>query len=267
MGSRLGSATEAAILRLRVRPARRRRRRGSQQPQLTLCFRTWGGARPGAGRPKKPGAGASTSSGLATRGISRCTSPCAWSKRWPACARPGCFRKVRRALTEARERFGFRLVHYSVQRDHLHLIAEAKDRLSLSRGMKGLGVRLARGMNQLFGRRGRVVSDRYHARALKTPLEVKHALLYVLNNIRKHANKWNRRLPTGWLDPCSSASSFDGWIGVHQPRAGPGSRDSTAPANPWRTVGGATQCVPPRSWLLRIGWRRRGLLLVDAIPG
>ena len=53
------------------------------------------------------------------------------------------------ALRAARERFGFRLLQFSVQHDHLHLIVEADSPRALARGMKGLSVRLARRLNRL----------------------------------------------------------------------------------------------------------------------
>ena len=86
------------------------------------------------------------------------------------------FSELRAALARGQERFGFRLVHYSVQSDYVHLSAEARDRRALSRGMQGLSVRLARAVNRTLGRRGRVFADRYHARALKTPRATHFAL-------------------------------------------------------------------------------------------
>ena len=83
-------------------------------------------------------------------------------------------------------RFGFRLVHYSVMGNHVHLIVEAPDRRVLSRAMKGLGVRIARALNRVMKRRGRVVGDRYHAHILRTPSEVKRARNYLLSNARQH---------------------------------------------------------------------------------
>jgi hypothetical protein len=77
-------------------------------------------------------------------------------------------------------------VHYSVQGNHLHLLVEAEDRRALSRGMKGLGVRIARGLNRVMGRRGAVLDDRYHGHVLKTPTEVRHARQYLLQNARRH---------------------------------------------------------------------------------
>src|SRR5262245_17245986 len=138
--------------------------------QLSFAYRaTWGGARPGAGR--KPGA-----------------RPCTPHRQRPAISRhhplhvvlriaPGVpsrraqepHRVVRAAFAAGKERFGFRLVHYSVQRDHLDLIAEAEDARDLTRAMKGLGVRIARRLNASVGRSGRVFEGRYFSRALKTP--------------------------------------------------------------------------------------------------
>jgi Transposase IS200 like len=103
------------------------------------------------------------------------------------------------------DRFGFRLVEFSVQRDHFHLIVEVADRLALTRGAKGLGVRVARALNRLWGRTGRVIDDRYHARELGSPLEVRHGLVYVLHNARKHG-QWGRG-----IDPFSTGPWFDGF--------------------------------------------------------
>jgi REP element-mobilizing transposase RayT len=84
------------------------------------------------------------------------------------------------------ERFGFRVVHFAILRDHIHLIVEAVDRSALSKGMKGLGVRIARRLNRMMRRRGRVLVDRYHEHILKTPTEVKNARHYLLKNAWKH---------------------------------------------------------------------------------
>jgi hypothetical protein len=120
----------------------------------------------------------------------------------------------------------------------------------LARGMNALCTSLARRLNRALGRRGKFFGDRYHARVLKTPLEVKHALAYVLNNARRHASQRGERMAPGWLDPFSSARAFTGW------------RDAIA------QIGSEPRWLsPPGTWLLRVGWRKRGLLEVDAIPG
>ena len=141
------------------------------------------------------------------------------------------------------ERFGFRLVHYSIQSNHLHLVAEATNREALARGMQGLLVRVARGLNKMWRRRGSVFADHYHSRALPTPREVRHALAYVLCNARRHGSR------VEGVDRFSSGKAFDGW-------------SRPPPARVWipRTT------VAPRTWVLRAGWRRHGLIGLDEAP-
>ena len=86
-----------------------------------------------------------------------------------------CLVVLRRAMYEGAHRFGFRLVHYAVAGHQLHLLVEATDRRALARGMQGLGVRIARALNRVSGRHGRVVSDRYRARPLETPAALRRA--------------------------------------------------------------------------------------------
>jgi len=76
----------------------------------------------------------------------------------------------------------FRIVHFTVQSNRLHFLVEAEGCRQITRGMQGLGIRLAKAINRALGRKGRVWNDRYHARALRTPREVRNALVYVLAN-------------------------------------------------------------------------------------
>jgi REP element-mobilizing transposase RayT len=155
------------------------------------------------------------------------------------------------ALFAARESL-VRLVHFSVQHDHVHLVVEAADRSALSRGMQGLAVRLARALNRLMKREGKVWTERFHSHVLRTPRQVRHCLAYVLGNARKHGVP----LPARGLDPCSSAAAFDGWAGRVVVSLHELARAAMAVA------------VPPRTWLLRFGWRRAGDLLdPDHQPG
>ena len=55
-------------------------------------------------------------------------------------------------VTDAR---GFRIVHLSIQRTHLHLIVEARNRTALSKGMQGFLISAARGINAALSRRAR----------------------------------------------------------------------------------------------------------------
>jgi REP element-mobilizing transposase RayT len=133
----------------------------------------------------------------------------------------------------------FRVIEYSVQSNHLHLVAEASDQSALTRAMIGLATRIARGLNRLWRRAGRIFDDRYHARILTSPRAVRIALIYVLQNARKHG-AWRAVAP----DVYSSAPWFDGWKG---PQA------KVADSCP-RLLERA------RTWLLSIGWRRHGLI-------
>ena len=133
-----------------------------------------------------------------------------------------------------------------MQSNHLHLLVESADALALARALKGLAVRLARCINRKVGRRGQVFSERYHARALKTPREVRHALIYVLRNHHRHPTGPGR--PAAF-DAFSSAAYFEGF---------------TTRVLRWPRYG----FVPPKespvaraeTWLLRHGWRRLGLI-------
>jgi len=164
-------------------------------------------------------------------------------------------REVERSFSQACERGEFRVVHYSLQGNHAHLIVEAVDRRSLGRGMKSVAARLARAVNRVFARSGPVLADRYHVRVLRTPREVRNALAYVLLNARKHAARAGKRISRAvGFDPASSGWWFDGWRGEVTVSGG-----ASPPS--CRAVSA------PRSWLLSVGWRRRGLLSPAEVPG
>ncbi|HEY4885531.1 MAG TPA: transposase [Myxococcales bacterium] len=97
-----------------------------------------------------------------------------------------CFRVIEEALANARERFGFRVIEFSVLGNHLHLLVEADSDVSLARGMQGMEVRIAKALNRLMERRGRVFADHYHSRLLRSPTELMNAIAYVLGNHAHH---------------------------------------------------------------------------------
>jgi REP element-mobilizing transposase RayT len=171
------------------------------------------------------------------------------------------FVQVCKALAAAKQRFGFSLVHFSVQQDHVHLIAEAKDGRALSRGVQGLSIRIARAVNRQLQRKGRLFADRYHARALKTPREARLALRYVLLNARKHARAL---VPAGFVDSRSSAAWFDGFARPEGLAFGAASVRAE-----WTRATGSDEppVVKAKIWLLRVGSRRAGVFDVDEVPG
>lgn len=172
----------------------------------------------------------------------------------PSLRQKGFIREFRRTLARAADRGDFRVVHYSVQRNHVHLLVEAAGKDALGRGMKAVGARLARAVNRVFGRTGPALFGRYWLRILRTPREVRNALAYVLLNARKHFFEARRRQPPVVLDVCSSGEWFDGWTSHPargDPRAGAQARD----------------VARAHTWLLQKGWRRCGLVDPSEVPG
>jgi hypothetical protein len=198
---------------------------------------TWGGARRGAGRKPR-----GDRPGVAHRPRARhdVRHPVHVTLRRgagvPSLRSADVFPVLRAALS-ASSRAAFRVIHFSVQLDHVHLIVEADVPRRLSRGLQGLAIRCARAVNRVAGRRGAVWSDRYHARALGTPREVRRGMVYVLLNFRKHL-----RAAAG-VDPCSSGPWFEGW------------------ARPVATPTWQPPVASPRTWLATAGWRRAGGLI------
>jgi REP element-mobilizing transposase RayT len=167
---------------------------------------------------------------------------------------------------------GFRLVHYAIRGNHLHLVCEADETRALSRGVQRLASRCARRLNERLGRGGRVFRDRFHAVVISSPRQMRNVLRYVLLNLHKDRARAARALQGAGLcddattprsagayvtgvDHWSSAFYFDGFANVGpvapEPPLEPGSRvvDERGPP-----------VTAPRSWLLRIGWRRHGLI-------
>ncbi len=171
----------------------------------------------------------------------------------PTLRQPRFVRRFRSSLAEACVRHGFRVVHYSIQRDHLHLLIEVQNNRSIACGMKSVGARIGKLANRLFQRSGKVLDGRYHLRPLRTPLQVQRALRYVLLNHRHHAaQRRNSRIhavrPSP--DPASSGRWFDGW------------RSATAPPS----SADVREVTTARTWLLQTGWRRHGLIDLADTP-
>jgi putative transposase len=204
-----------------------------------------GGVRKGAGRKRRVGKGG-VSHGRRAR-VTR-HDPVHVTQGLDCAGRRLRTKQARRVLVQCfeagGERFGFRLVEYSIQSNHLHFIVEADDSRALARGMQGLKIRIARALNRLWGLRGPRFLDRYHCHVLRTLREVRNALLYVLNNARRHGCR------LVGIDGYSSGASFGGWVGRSEALG--------AMKKAWGHA---------RSWKLRIGWLRYGRLSPQAKPG
>src|SRR5262245_61245711 len=179
--------------------------------------------------------------------------------------RPHMYRAIRGALATiaktTAERDDFRIVHFTLQGDHIHLICEASSREALWRGVKGFEISAARRLNAERSkeikrrRKGTVFADRYHARAIGSVRDMRNVLNYVLNNWRHHPRgDRGPRLFAGKLDPYSSAVFFPGW------------RERTLP--PYVPAGYDAPIVGrPRSWLLAEGWKHATPISVWEVPG
>lgn len=211
-----------------------------------------GGYRPGAGRPaRRPGIVHHV-----RRPRMKSEFPAHVTLRvregLPSLRRKAFVREFQASLAKACERGGFRVVHYSIQTNHVHLIVEAKGKQALGAGMKAIGARLARAVNRCFRRSGPVLDGRYHLRLLKTPKQVRNALAYVLLNVRKHWKQRRGAAPPVKLDAASSGRWFRGW-----------KRRARGQAMPR----GEPEVAEPRTWLLSQGWQRHGRIDPAEVPG
>src|SRR5713226_9014082 len=171
--------------------------------QQQLIFRTWGGKRKGAGRKRHtdelPHVARPEVRPNQPQHVTIRVRPDVISLR-----KSKSFAAIKQAFRLARERFAMRLCYFSVLGNHIHVVVEAGDRIALARAITGLNIGIARALNRLMKRKGQVIEDRYHVRALKTPTEVRNALRYLLLNARKHG------LTTSALpDPYSSWANQD----------------------------------------------------------
>lgn len=151
-----------------------------------------------------------------------------------------CHAVIVAALRGVHGRPGFRVVHFSVQGNHAHLLVEADDAAALARGMKALSGRIAIGLNRLMGRRGPVFTDRYHAHVLHSPAEVRNALAYVLGNFASHARRWGEPLGPAFVDEYSSAAAR-GPDGEPPPVSAPETRRQGCRSARRRPIGAAPQ--------------------------
>ncbi len=216
--------------------------------QLALALRPgyrWGGRRDGAGRKKRSGGSSHRARPFHAKG-----KPVHVTMKvvrgLPTLRSHKVGRTIGttiRAITQSHAgRTTFRIVHFSIQPNHLHLIVEAGSKETLWKGLRGLVTWLARRINQALGRKGRVFAERYHARALSTPKEVRNAIVYVLQNHKHHR-------PSPYpVDEYSSARWFNGWITALE-----------TPATP-------SPVARPGTFLARRGWRKHGLIHFDEGP-
>lgn len=164
----------------------------------------------------------------------------------------------------AREDGAFRVVHISIQRDHVHLLVEADHKTALSRGMQSFQISAAKHINRAYSvkcklverRRGSVFPDRFHQEIITTPKQARHALSYVLNNWRKHREDRGEQQRMWKVDPFSTAAIFGGWKEL----------EGHAFLWPLRESWQSLVVYLPKTWLLREGWQIHGRIMTTEVP-
>jgi REP element-mobilizing transposase RayT len=235
------------------------KRRGQQ----AFEFKTWGGKRRGAGRPPK---GARSSEPHQARVRFSSPTPVHITLRVVApiatLRRPDAYHAIRRSMYTVVEKSDFRIVHISIERDHLHLLVEADDHESLWEGLRAFESSAAQRLNRAISlatgtrRRGKVFGDRYHARLIMSPTQARNTISYILNNWRRHGCDRGMETMFWDVDYYSSGPSFDGWKELdHSPFLYP------APDYPRLSV------CRPKTWLMKTGWRQAGPISMRDIPG
>ena len=234
--------------------------KGDAKKHLARGGKPRGGRRPGAGRPptgeragvphaRRPAVKASLPAHIVLR----------VAKAVGSLRKRDIYRALRESTIVVAKHEDVRIVHISIQQNHVHLIVEADGNAALARGMKAFQVSAAKRINRRMPlengrrRRGTVFVDRYHMEVISNRRQARHALAYVLNNWRKHGEHRTDAM-RGWrVDPFSTAVLFREWKGGPLTGAMPPTYE---PLVVW----------PARSWLLTKGWQRYGLISMYEMP-
>jgi REP element-mobilizing transposase RayT len=255
---------ESYAVSMAVRDARSGGRKQTSEPGQLELFKQRGGKRRGAGRKPK---GRRAGSPHKKRPALNARYPVHVVLRVVAAVgnvRRRCtYRAVREATLTTARREDFRIVHLSIQRNHLHLLVEADHERALSSGMQGFQVSAAKHLNAAISkgkpgprRRGTVFPDRYHAEIIMSPRQAHHAIRYVINNFRKHQEDQVAPMSSWTIDWFSTAIMFPGWV------------EYGDAAFLWRGPPTYDPLVvyQPRTWLLKAGWAKAGSISCHAVP-
>jgi REP element-mobilizing transposase RayT len=238
-------------------------RRPSGEPEQLVLFKQRGGKRRGAGRPPKgyrAGEPHKARPFLHERypvHVVLRVAPAVGSLR-----RLDAYRAVREATLTAAMRGTIRIVHVSLQRTHLHMLVEAKDKAALASGMQGFQVSAAKHLNSAIGkarggrrRRGAVFPDRYHAEIITSPTQARHTISYILSNWRHHQED-RGELAHAKVDPFSSAIGFPDWA------------ERADKAFLWRGPEDYDPLIvyQPKTWMLKEGWKKVGVISYCEVP-
>ena len=81
---------------------------------------------------------------------------------------------------------GLKVIHFSLEYDHVHLYVECGDNHVLGKSMKAFGVSFVKGINKYKKSLGSLYKYRYHLHIIKSAREAKNVINYILKNGIKH---------------------------------------------------------------------------------
>jgi len=126
---------------------------------------TWGGWRPGAGRPPGPNPPVPHESRSHLDFDAPIRVRLDFAKDLPSLLAPRQRAVIDGVLREAPPVEGFQLLRYRVEKDRIRLTVLARDARTLRSGMSSLSVRASRRLNRALGRSGAALRDRYRIEA------------------------------------------------------------------------------------------------------
>ena len=98
-------------------------------------------------------------------------------------------KKILKALHHAIKRArlkDLKIIHYTLEYNHVHLLVEAYNNSVLHSGMQALGISFAKAVNRVKSTKGTVYKHRYHLRQISSPRDLKNVLHYIFHNGIKH---------------------------------------------------------------------------------
>lgn len=209
--------------------------------QLKLQSQGHGGVREGAGRKRSKNAGVSHAKRPQVESRHPLHITVRLAKGAPSLRRHRTFRVFCKACKGAADH-GVRVLQYAVLGNHFHILVESDSKEALTKGMRSLNIRVAKGLNAIADRKGRVQHDRFHAVPLTTPTQLKRVLVYIFTNAAKHSG--GRKAS----DDYNSYALFEGQL-----EGGPWNWRRPRCAVPDYAREAVSQA---KSWLARVGWRR-----------
>lgn len=144
----------------------------------------YGGRRPNAGRPRIHSKDVSH----ATREKVSARLPLHINFKYKTYIRTEVFLEIMAVAIQNASKHTFETICFTIQSNHIHIIAEAKDNIVLEKGMRSITNTIVKRL-----KKGSIQMERYHLHVLKNPTEVRYAILYVLNNDVKHTGRLNKK--------------------------------------------------------------------------